>query len=120
MGWDAYSSVNYLYDQRRIENAEHDAAFKSAAKEVTQLAGTVDGYLETGGLDCSACCKMLQEATGDDCYDEEGWSSERVKQLNERADWRIPYGKDDAWAYWSARKFLELCAQFNLSIRFSW
>jgi len=43
-----------------------------------------------------------------------------LKKLNQKANWDFKYKKEDAWAYLSARKFLELCAKHNLSIRFSW
>lgn len=120
MGWDAHSSATYNYENKRFERMAHQKAFLLAVDEVKTLTGAVDGSLIRGGLDCSDCCKMLEEATGASCYDEVGWSPERVKQLNESADWRIPFGKDDAWAYWSARKFLEVCAELKLSIKFSW
>lgn len=119
MGWDAHSSAEYLHEIRKFKNPQHEK-FIDAYNEVKSIAGCADGYLDMGSLDCSACCKMLQEATGESCYSDEGWSAEKVKELNEKADWRLLYGKDNAWAYWSARKFLETCAELNLSISFSW
>jgi hypothetical protein len=120
MGWDAYSSAEYLHEVGRFKNPLHTEAFEKACAQVKELGGTVDAFLEMGSLDCSACCRMLEEATGESCYNEEGWNADKVQELSEKADWRILYDNDDAWAYWSARKFLETCAELNLSIEFSW
>jgi len=72
-----------------------------------------------GGLDCSECARMLEKATKMNAWDENGWDVEKVKTLHSSADWKFNYHKDKAWAYWSAKKFLEICAENNLSIEFS-
>jgi len=120
MGWDAHSSAEFDYEKGQFVNTAHQEAFLLAVHEVKTLTGTYDGYLKQGGLDCSDSCKMLELATGESCYAKDAWSAEKVKELNDKADWRIYYGGIDAWAYWSARKFLETCAELSLSITFSW
>lgn len=120
MGWDAYSSVGFDWSKGEFTNKEHEAAFKNASDHVIKHAGTVDALLDCGSLDCSNCARMLQEATGKSCWDEKGWDETKVKILNKTAQWNFKIYPEDAWAYWSARKFLEVCSELNLSIRFSW
>ena len=119
MGWDAFSSVKTL-DDCKPKHPEPRRLFRNAHLYVKRKAGSVDGYLEYGSLDCSDCRRMLEEATGESCYDENGWSKEKVRDLQKSANWNFEYDPEDAWAYWSARKFLEVCAKLNLSIEFSW
>ncbi|HNG68581.1 MAG TPA: hypothetical protein PLP63_06535 [Saprospiraceae bacterium] len=122
MGWDADSSaiIKQVHGTRRIANPQLRNQFYNAINEIQQKAGTADGSLIHGGLDCSNCADMIEKATLRSCYDSNGWSAEEVKKINESADWNFEYNQEDAWAYWSAKKFLELCAKNNLSIKFSW
>lgn len=120
MGWDAHSSVIMDEVIHQISDETYRKLFTKAAAEVRKITGSVDGFLSLGSLDCSDCCRMLEAATGESCYSDSGWDIKKVKQLAANSDWGIPYSEDQAWAYWSARKFLEVCAEGNLSITFSW
>ena len=122
MGWDAYSSVKKDYTGKtpKIVNPVHAKAFKNAFAYVKRKAGSVDGYLDGGALDCSACAFMLEKATGRTAWFIKGWDKKQVKKIAKKANWDFKYHKDKAWAYWSAKKFLETCAKQDLAIQFSW
>ena len=62
---------------------------------------------------------MLEKATGLDCWGDD-WQADKIQSINEKSNWDFEYSKEDAWAYWSAKKFLELCARFKLTVIFSW
>jgi len=111
MGWDAISSVG--------KNKAIIAKFKEAEKLTIAMAGCADANLWFGGLDCQECGEMLTIATGESVY-VESWSVEKVKQLYKKANWDFQYNKEAAWAYWSARYLLAVCARHELSILFSW
>jgi hypothetical protein len=119
MGWDAHSSAEKDWKKKRLVDKGMRKAFNNADKFVKSKTGTVDWYLHMAGLDCSSCAEMLQKATGRDCWGED-WKSEKIEKINESANWDFEYSTDEAWAYWSAKKFLELCAKFKLSVEFSW
>ncbi len=126
MGWDANASVKIKRDENfkllnanELLNPEYAEAFKQASKQARKETGSVDALLRLGGLDCSTCAKMLEKATGESVYVEE-WSASKVKTLSKSANWGFKCDDSKAWAYWSARLFLETCAKFNLSIQFSW
>ena len=110
MGWDAFSSE--FYNNKKY--------FKKASNDVRNICNSVDGGLELGGLDCSACAKMLERATNEDSYSYDGWNAKKVKQLQKLAFWEFPYLKTEKWAFLSAKYFLKICAENNLSISFSW
>jgi hypothetical protein len=110
MGWDAISSVG----KRMCVLSE----FKNAEKDVIYKTGHCDGALHIGCLDCKECGEMLEIATGESVYIY--WSESKVKKLNSKANWDFQYNKEDAYAYWSARYFLAVCAKNELSISFSW
>lgn len=120
MGWDAQSAAKVDWGAKKLQDPTLAKMFIEAHKYVRRKTGSVDGDLMLGGLDCSACADMLVEATGVDVYSENPWSRAFVKTTNEKADWDFEYDKSSAWAYWSARKFLETCAKANLSIRFTY
>jgi len=120
MGWDAFSSAKCDYKSKIFENPEIGKLFKEAAKFVAQKTGSVDGGLACGVLNVSACAYMLEQATDKSCWNEKGWSVKEVKQMQQFANWDFEYDKNEGWAYWSAKKFLEVCAAAKLSIRFSW
>lgn len=121
MGWDAHSSVEVDYTRQpaRIKNEDQHLAFTNEAKSIINQAGTVDGNFDFGGLDCSRCARMLEKATGESCYGAD-WDAAKVKELRKNANWKFYRSKEHKWAYLSAKKFLELCAKFDLSISFSW
>ena len=120
MGWDAHSSAKVNWDKRKLEDKNIDRLFEGAENYVKEKTGTVDGFLRLGSLDVSRCAYMLEQATGKNCWDEKGWTEEEVKRFNETANWDFEYNDEDAWAYWSAKKFLEVCAEANLSVSFTW
>lgn len=120
MGWDAFTSARTDYKLNKLKSKRIDKLFDNATKYVVKKAGSADIYLRTAGLDCSACALMLQEATGESVWVDKKWNREYVRKVNREADWNFEYDKEDAWAYWSARKFLETCARAGLSIHFSY
>lgn len=119
MGWDAFSSAKYDFSKERFDKKGHQKAFKDAMKFIQKKSGTADGGVQHGWLDCRICGEMLEKATGKSVWDDP-WSIDEVIETNKCAQWDFKYNEGDSWAYWSARKFLETCAQLKLSIRFSW
>lgn len=105
MGWDAYTEGS-------------KDGFKEASNFVKEKTGSVDGMLEDGGLDCMDCGLFLQEATGESVFKPEGWPKNLVKELNANTKWDEIEDKEPLWAFWSARKFLETCAELELDIKF--
>jgi len=121
MGWDAHTKIEteIVNNRLRIKNKAIRESFKKAYVEVKKIAGAVDGFLDFGDLDCSTCRDMLTKATGINGY-EDGFTSDQVVELNKNANWNFKFPEEDAWAYWSARKWLEVCAELKLSIYFSY
>jgi len=127
MGWDAYATYasgrpllqNWRTDHR-LKSKRLQAAFEQASAKVKELAGDVEWMLATGGLDVSTCGDLLYKATGFSAWDEKGWSPRKVKKADDYAIWDFEAPKDDLVSYWSARKFLEVCAELGLGIRFSY
>lgn len=128
MGWDAFATQNgetlFSFNEERGELEIADpvlcSIFAEVSKEVVTRTGAVDFLLRCGGLDCSACAHMLERATKCTAWDGDGWVAEQVQMLARTADWDFDYSANDAWAYWSARRFLETCARYKLGIKFSW
>ena len=132
MGWDAYATKNdeivninwnlYNSDKRpELTDPVLKVTFEKAAQTVRELAeDKYDWMLSFGGLACSDCARMLEKATGIDTHpiDDSLLSSEQVKNLHKKANWE--FAAIPLWAYWSARKFLEVCAKHNLGMQFSW
>lgn len=116
MGWDAYSIGD---EESGLSAFQVRTCFQEATLFVQALTGVADAWLPKGGLDCSVCARMLAKATGEDVYGDP-WTAEKVKELNASASWGFVFEEDQAWAYWSARKFLETCAELGLGIEFSW
>ena len=118
MGWDADSGA-YDWSNQKFERTEYKEIFAEAVKYVIEECGSVDSHLEFGCLGCTRSRLMLERATGERCM-HVGWHAEFVKDMNAAANWHFMVDdiKDDGWAYWSARKFLEACAQLNLCISF--
>ena len=119
MGWDAHTNAKKNWDKHQLSNKEQRVAFKEAFEYVKSEAGQVDWYLDMAGLDCSACAEMLEKATGKDCWGDD-WKSNDIQSIYENSNWDFEFSKEDAWAYWSAKKFLELCAKFKFTVTFSW
>ena len=129
MGWDGWATR----DGKRLPidwhprselkpeilDAELAKAFKAARNWVKRTAGSVDGWLFLGGLDCSLCAEMLEKATGIDAWGE-SLTPDEVKRIYEEADWSFVYPIEDGWAYHSAKQFLEVCATYALGIGFSY
>lgn len=124
MGWDAYCDVERVYkhpNMRVPANTKLRQQFKAASEYVKKKAGNVDCLLEGGGLDCDDCAKMLEKATGKSCWPEKGiWTSSEVHALKGTQNWNFKFEPADAWAYWSARKFLRVCIANGCIIRFSY
>ena len=120
MGWDAHSTAKKDWEKKKLKDPTTDKLFKNAEAYVKRKAGSVDGYLRMAGLDCSSCAEMLERATGRSVWDERDWNKDFVVKVNEKANWDFEYEQEQAWAYWSAKKFLESCAKAGLSIYFSW
>lgn len=122
MGWDAFSSAKPDFEKRCVKGVKVDRLFKNAETYVRRKSGGyVDGYLRMGALDCSDCGRMLEKATGKSvCNENESrWSVAVVKEINKNANWDFDYSSEETLYYWSARKFLEVCAKAGLAIRFS-
>lgn len=119
MGWDACSSAKQAGSTRKLIDPDIDKLFRNADAFVKRKAEFADAGLRIGYLDCSECAHMLERATGKGAWGD-GWSVEQVQQINKEANWDFKFIKEDSWAYWSAKKFLEVCAKANLSIEFSW
>ncbi len=117
MGWDAHAKVEseFIDGDYVPVNKKYRDQFKEDFLWVKEKAGSVDGFLDGAGLDCSACGKMLEKATGLSVWTEEVWSPWEMK-----ANWDFKFAKDKAWAYWSARKFFESCVKLKIQIRFSY
>lgn len=109
MGWDAFANKT---------KGHIKSTFRVCSKEVREKAGSVDIGLESGWLDCSACARALEAATGASCYDEDGWSAAKVKRLSQEANFDID--DHDQWALLSAKAFLDSCAKIGTGIHFSW
>jgi len=101
---------------KKILTKKQLAEFKKLADLIVKHDGSVDCMLARGSLDCSCNAVALEEATGESCYTEIPWDKETVKRLAKTANW--DYVNNNC--AFQARKFLELCAELNLSIRFSW
>jgi hypothetical protein len=94
------------------------AAFRRAAAEAVKLGHGVDGFLHFGSLDCGTAREFLRTVLGDLPEYGEIWSYEHLAR---NATWpdadQIP--ADDLWAYWSARKFHEVCLECRLTLSVS-
>lgn len=111
MGRDIISSVKVDYEKLVIENPDIDSLFNAAADLVIEKAGSYDGGLRLGGLDCSTSIRMLEKAVGLSLSHEH---YHIATQLQMMSNWDFEYSDEDAWAYWSARKFMECCCEFDL------
>lgn len=128
MGWDALSTAPIAKSKKlQLKYKKHREAFAEAVKTVKENADMVDGGLFYGTLDCSDCKYMLRKAAEFSKEDlnwglawEEGMTPEVVKVMHMFLNWDFKYKKEDAWAYWSAKEFVRVCAEQGLGIRFSY
>lgn len=131
MGWDAYATKNGKHIKTKInwskdsfeyfiENPTIREQFELARRLVLDKTTSVDGLLEKGGLDCSACARVIESATNESAYSEDGWSEEKTKRLFVKARWEFIAEEDRDWAYWSAYFFLRTCVENGYGVSFSW
>lgn len=122
MGFDVDA---YHLDEGSATSRPHAirAAFGEAERWLIENAGGCDAFISLGSLDCSQSIQYLERAIGRTFEPSVGdiWSSEEVRRLSEAAVWpdagSVP--ADERWAFWSARKFLEVCVRHGLGIRTS-
>ena len=125
MGWDAYSNADLRNEAQKI-------AFKSASKRVINNCNSADGGLAVGALGLSDSARMLEKAfekTGEDNigfffhpYQDDYVTVEQVKVLADKLNWDFEFeiSSEQRWAYWSAKEFINTCAELGLEIRFSY
>lgn len=114
MGWDAFAKGP---KGGMITNSEIKHAFRAAQKLCMLKAKGHDIHIGKGyvALDCSQTAEMLKKACGKSPWDPNPWHP-KLMTFN----WDFEYKKELAWAYWSAKKFIDVCQEFNLTIKFSW
>jgi hypothetical protein len=98
------------------------AAFEEAEAYVRKVGGGVDGFLHMGSLDCHDAIGFMERAFGRCGGPGAGiWLPDDVRAMAEDADWPDPQcvPPDVLWAYWSARKFVDVCVEHGLGIWFS-
>ena len=97
-----------------------EAAFAKAETWLLENVGGCDGFISLGSLDSGPSIAFLERAIGRKFKpsDPEIWPADEVRQLAKNAHWPGPESvpTDERWAYWSARKFLEVCVQHGLGI----
>lgn len=116
MGWDASSDM-YNYRKQEFVDKVIGLAFVNASKEVVKTAKFVDSGLAFGDLNCKDSRNMLKKAIPEHNFFED-LKVQDVIEMEE--NWDFKYSEEESWAYWSARKFIEVCKKHNLSIRFSY
>jgi hypothetical protein len=113
----------YVPDGRSMEDdSPLGRAFKTASDYVRETAGRVDGFLAIGSLDCGSSIQFVEDGLGRRCHPSEGiWTPEEVAHLANHAKWPDPdtVPEDLRWAYWSARKFVDVCVEQRHGIWFS-
>lgn len=121
MGWDAHSSAETkeVNGKNRIKDPYARKLFRDATKKLEAKGCGVDGYFKHGGLDCSEVGDMLERVTGLSTTGAE-WSKATVQLAWKSSKWDFKYTKEESFAYWNAKLFLEVCAEAGLSISFSW
>lgn len=102
----------------RLADPEQRLVFRDAADRVRHEAGIVDGGLKLATLDTSTSIQAVQAATGWDPYTTQRKTPAEIRDLLERGDpmWEAAEEKTEAYAAWSAKLFLEACAELDLSI----
>lgn len=122
MGWDAFAQPFTPRFEHTLPHGEieGDPEFRDVAREISSRFGTVDGFLQHGGLDCHICGEMLERATAQSMYTSGGLSADVVRDLAARANWSFDVSSENVWAKESARAFLARCAELGRGIVFSW
>ncbi|WP_333577901.1 hypothetical protein [Sphingobacterium sp.] len=128
MGWDAISSFNSNIRSRAKQNLSIKKKFIEASEYVKKITGSVDGDLSIGALDCSPCHDMLIKAAKNSdkelnwglAWSYDGMNPDVVKVMHAYLNWDFKFSKEDAWAYYSAKEFVRICAENELSIRFTY
>jgi len=126
MGWDAFATrdgelikVDWARDQ--IVDETLRIAFESAAESVKEKAEWVDGLLPLGGLDLSGCGEAINAMSDLEAWSD-GATAEEIRELVFSDSWEYAVRPHHITLYewWSARKFLEVCARYGLGVRFNW
>lgn len=86
MGWNAHTNTKKNWTKRQLSNKKQKIAFKEASEFVKLEAGRVDGYLDMAGLNCSACAKMLEKATGRSCWGDD-WQAKDIQRIQDSSNW---------------------------------
>ena len=96
-------------------------AFESAAESVKEKAEWVDGLLPLGGLDLSGCGEAINAMSDLEAWSD-GATAEEIRELVCSDSWEYAVRPHHITPceWWSARKFLEVCAQYGLGVRFNW
>jgi hypothetical protein len=119
MGFDA---CTFVPDGRLVtEDPVLSAAFAETADYVGKVAGGRDGFLDMGSLDCPDAIGFMERALGRRGGPEAGiWLPDELRAMCDAAQWPDPDSvpPDLRWAYWSARKFVEVCVEQGLGIWF--
>ena len=116
MGWEAQTKV-YDFQTRKYTNRKVSKAFRHLSAAIRLVTGAVDGELIYGGLGCSKSRQFLEKATDIICYID--WDSEDTVKIAAKANWNFEHSPDEAWAYQSAKLFLETCAKLELAVTFT-
>ena len=124
--WQAYATLDDQWVQKfspidghfKFRDEELAKKFKYASREVKKMTGYVDACLDGGALITSISGIMLSKASKISAINID-WSVDQVQKIDAVIDWDFDYLLENIWAYWSARKFFEVCVSNNLGISFS-
>ena len=90
-------------------------SFKAASQMSMVLSGYADSLLQEGRITCSDVLFMFRKGTGWQVPDRHVPYEEYSKFVTPK--WGFRYSKRDAWAYWTARFFWEVCRHHKLGIK---
>lgn len=117
MGWD-------MFVRDELLTPKVIADFQEASGRVIELAGSVDGLLSSGALDCSACARQMERMSAKSAWCD--WAPEDFKEAVlaavdvEPPECAEPPEENNLWAYWSAREFIRVCAKHGLAAEASY
>jgi hypothetical protein len=129
MSWDAAATrdgelLAISPDYWSIEDLPLRRAFESAARRLQTLCGGAPAYFENGQLSGGGQKEMFEQALRLHFYEiSDGqlqWSAEDVRRMNDIADWSFDCDPALRIDYWTARVFLQTCAERGLGIFMSW
>jgi hypothetical protein len=109
MGWDLYAKGKRL--------REAAGAFKAASDAVAALVGSVDGGLENGYLDCSACATWLRENSALRAYSDTSAQDVKDAFLAMKPPQEL---SEHDWPAHSTYHFIRVCAEYDLSLEASY